>query len=135
MLTPRQLGVCTWTFGDLSLAQIASRLRALDYDGMELLGDLNRYSAAEAASIAGDHNLVIFSLTPANVDLAHPDASIREAAGRYYLQLLDFAAALGQPLVSCHGYVGRVRPLATMAEERAFLIDGIRKIGQAAAER
>jgi sugar phosphate isomerase/epimerase len=135
MLTPRPLGVCSWTFGDRPLAEIAGRLHALGYDGMELAGDLGRYSAAEAAAIAGDHGLSIFSLTPANVDLAHPDGSVRQAAEDYYRQLVAFAAVLGEPLVSCHGYVGRVRPVATMSEERGLLVDGVRRIGQAGAER
>jgi hypothetical protein len=29
------LGVCTWTFGDLSLAEIAGRLQALGFDGVD----------------------------------------------------------------------------------------------------
>ena len=96
MITKRQLGVCTWTFGDMSLAEIAHRLAAFSYDGVELMGNLNAYQPAEAAKILQDHNLKVFSLTPDNVDLAHPDDTVRAKAIDYYLRLLDFAAALAQ---------------------------------------
>ena len=106
MLT--DIGVCTWTFGDMPLPEIARRLSVLGFNGVELMGNLAAYSAAEAAQILSDHNLAVFSLTPDNVDLAHPDSKIRQQAVDYYLRLLDFAVEIGQPLVSCHGFVGRI---------------------------
>ena len=134
MTTKRHLGVCTWTFGDMSLAKIAQRLAALNYDGVELMGNLNAYKPAAAAKILQDHTLKVFSLTPDNVDLAHPNDSIRAEAVDYYLRLLEFAAALGQPLVSCHGYVGRVRPVSTLAEERALFVEAVRQLATRAAQ-
>jgi sugar phosphate isomerase/epimerase len=132
MTTRNKLGVCTWTFGDLSLQEIARRVKALGFDGVELMGDLTRYSAPEAARILQENGLVVLSLTPADVDLAHPDAAVRKAGIEYSLRLLDFAAALDHPLVACHGLVGRVRAVSSQAEERALFIDGVRQIGQAA---
>ena len=78
MLSRPQLGVCTWTFGDLSLPEIAAFLAELDFDGVELAGDLSRYTAREAGQILQDHGLTVFSLTPQNVDLAHPDTAVRQ---------------------------------------------------------
>lgn len=127
------LGVCTWTFGDMSLAEIAKRLVALNYDGVELMGNLNAYQPTETAQLLQEHNLRIFSLTPDNVDLAHPDDAIQSEAIDYYLRLLDFAAALGnKPLVSCHGYVGRVRAVSNQAEERSLFALAVRKIAERA---
>lgn len=134
MTTKRPLGVCTWTFGDMPLAEIAGRLAALDYDGVELMGNLEAYQAGEAASTLQDHNLQIFSLTPANVDLAHPDDCIHIGAIDYYLRLLDFAVALNRPLVSCHGYVGRVRPVSSLAEERTLMVEAVHQIAARARE-
>jgi len=57
----------------MPLAEVARRLRALEFDGVELLGDLSLYGAAEAGQILRDNGLEVFSLTPADVDLAHPD--------------------------------------------------------------
>jgi len=132
MTSNRRLGVCTWTFGDMSLAEIAQGLAALNYDGVELMGNLAAYQPAEAAKILQEHNLKIFSLTPDNVDLAHPDDAIRTKAIDYYLRLLDFAAALDQPLVSCHGYVGRIRPVDSLVEERMLFVEAVRKIAERA---
>ncbi|MEW5959319.1 MAG: sugar phosphate isomerase/epimerase family protein [Chloroflexota bacterium] len=134
MTTKKQLGVCTWTFGDISLAEIAQRLAALDYDGVELMGNLDACQPAVAAKILQDHNLQVFSLTPDNVDLAHPDDSIRGKAIDYYRRLLDFAAELGRLLVSCHGYVGRVRPVSTQSQERTMFVEAVRQIAERAAQ-
>jgi len=128
MTDQHKLGVCTWLFGDLALPEIARRIQALGFDGVELMGDLKNYEPAETARILGDHGLEVLSLTPDNVDLAHPDAGIRSAAIDYYLRLLDFAAALDHPLVSCHGLVGRVRAIASQEEERGLFVSAVRQI-------
>lgn len=128
MNTGLRLGVCTWTFGDLPLRDIARRLNKLGFDGVELMGDLSQSRPDDTVRILDGEGLAVFSLTPDNVDLAHPDRGIRSEAIDYYLRLLDFAAALGQPIVSCHGYVGRVRALSSYAEELALLADSVTQI-------
>lgn len=140
MIVKGNLGVCTWTFGDLPLQDIARRVKALGLDGVELMGDLSRYRASEAARILSDEGLAVFSLTPGDVDLAHPAPSVRAEGVDYFLRLLDFAAALpvtpdepaDHPLVACHGLVGRVRALSTQEEERALFVAAVRQIAQAA---
>jgi len=127
-----RLGACTWTFGDLPLDEIARRLKALGFDGVELMGDLARYRAAEAAQILSDHGLAAFSLTPENVDLAHPDKAVRRRAVDYYRRLLDFAAGLDRPLVSCHGLVGRVRAVSSYTEEYDLFLRSVRQIAERA---
>ena len=132
MLT--DIGVCTWTFGDMSLPEIAQRLSDIGFNGVELMGDLAAYPAFEAAQILDDYNLKIFSLTPDNVDLAHPDPKIRQQAVDYYLKLLDFVAELGQPLVSCHGFVGRIQAISSQTEEEALLGQVVVRIAERAKE-
>jgi sugar phosphate isomerase/epimerase len=114
----------------MSLTEIARRLGTLGFDGVELMGDLNRYAPREAADILRDQGLNVFSLTPADVDLAHPNPEVRLEAIDYFLRLLDFAAAIGKPVVACHGLVGRIRPFAGSGqeEERAALVDAVRRI-------
>lgn len=129
-----QLGVCSWTFGDLPLVEIARRVQALGLDGVELLGDLEAYLPHEAGQILEDFGLSVFSLTPADVDLAHPDPATRSEAIDYYLRLLDFAAALDRPLVACHGQVGRVRAIASQAEEYTLFVDAVRQVAERARE-
>jgi sugar phosphate isomerase/epimerase len=119
-------------FGDMPLAQIAQRLAALCYDGVELVGDPGLYSAGEANRTLRGEGLQVFSLTPVNVDLAHPDAAVRHAAVDYYLRLLDFAAELGKPIVSCHGLVGRVRAVSSQAEEWALFVEAVATLAERA---
>lgn len=128
------LGACTWPFGDLSLADIARRLRTLGFDGVELMGDLDRYESREVSVILRDQGLSVFSLTPGDVDLAHPKPEIRSRAIDYFLRLLDFAAAIGHPLVACHGLVGRIRPVVGTSQdlERAVFVDAARQIAERA---
>ncbi len=127
-----KIGVCTWTFGEMPLQEIARRLSRLGFDGVELLGDLKLYTAQAAAQVLQDHGLTVFSLTPENVDPAHPDPAVRAQAADYYVRLLDFAAALGNPVVSCHGYVGRVRAVSSVTQERALFIELVRQIAERA---
>jgi D-psicose/D-tagatose/L-ribulose 3-epimerase len=128
----RKLGSCTWMFGDMPLGEISQRLAAIGYDGVELVGDPELYSPAEAARILDGEGLQVLSLTPDNVDLAQPDASVRQAAVDYYCRLLDFAAELGNPIVSCHGLVGRVRAISSLAEEWALFVEAVGSLAERA---
>jgi sugar phosphate isomerase/epimerase len=127
-------GVCNWIFGDEDLATTGTTLAEAGFDGVELKGDLNLYQPAEVNAVLGDQGLAVLSLTPENVDLAHPDASVRAEALDYYLRLLDFAAAVGAAVVSCHGAVGRVRALANHEEEYSHLLAGVRRVAARAAD-
>jgi len=126
-------GVCNWIFGDEDLATTAAYLARTGFDGIELKGDLELYQIAAVNEILDDHGLAVLSLTPEDVDLAHPDARVRQRAVDYYLRLLDFAAAIGAPVVSCHGAVGRIRALADHAEEYDHLVASVRIVAQRAA--
>jgi sugar phosphate isomerase/epimerase len=127
-------GVCNWIFGDEDLAVTAAFLAQAGFDGLELKGDLQLYRPAHVVDVLGEHGLAVLSLTPEDVDLAHPESRVREEALDYYLRLLDFAAAVGAPVVSCHGAVGRVRALAAIEEEYAYLLAGVQRIAARAAE-
>ena len=126
----RPLGVCTWTYGPRPLPEIANSLGRLGFDGVELHGDLDAFRPGEVGPVLADHGLHVFSLIPANVDVAHPDGGVRVAAVDYYRRLVDFAAALGGPLVSVHGQVGRIAPETTMAEEVGLLEISVRAIAE-----
>jgi sugar phosphate isomerase/epimerase len=127
-------GVCNWIFGNEDLATTAAFLAKGGFDGVELKGDLGLYQPAEVNAVLGDHGLTVLSLTPEDVDLAHPGAEVRAEAVDYYLRFLDFAAAVGAPMVSCHGAVGRVRALASYHNEYEYLLAGVQRIGERAAE-
>ncbi len=128
-------GVCTWIFGDLPLAEIANRLARLGYDGVELLGENERYTSKEAKRILVDQGLRVFSMTPLNVDLAHPDGATRKQAMEYYFRLLDYAAQVGSPLISCHGAVGRIRADTSWQREWDWMVESVRVIAERAQTR
>ena len=125
-------GACSWIFGDTPLPQVAELLSGLGYDGIELFGDWERYPACRTQHILSDHGLSVFSLTPENVDLAHPGSEIRKAARDYYLRLLDYAAELGSSLISCHGAVGRVRAIAGQVQEEHLLSEEVSALSERA---
>lgn len=127
-------GVCNWIFGDEDLASTAAFLAEAGFDGVELKGDLQLYQPSEVKRILSDHGLAVLSLTPENLDLAHPDPKMRDEAIDYYLRLLDFAAVVGNPVVSCHGAVGRIRALSTFEEEYAHFLVGVKRIAAQAAD-
>lgn len=131
----RKTGCCTWIFGGAALSEIAARARRAGLDGVELFGDVDNLAPAEAARIFRDEGLEIFSLTPADADISHPDREIRTAAIGYYDRLADFAAAIGKPLISCHGQVGRIKPVSTQEEEDALLVESVRRICDIARQR
>jgi sugar phosphate isomerase/epimerase len=124
-------GACTWIFGDEPLAASARQLSELGFDGVELFGDLSRDPRA-ARTVLTDHGLVVLSITPENVDIAHPDSVVRGPAVDYYLRLLDFAAEVGAPLVSCHGAVGRVRAVSSYEEEWRLYVEAVATIARRA---
>ncbi|MGB0901469.1 sugar phosphate isomerase/epimerase family protein [Halocynthiibacter sp.] len=124
----RRTGCCTWIFGDNALADTAARVAKAGLNGVELFGDTEGIDPKEAAKILNGHGLEIFSLTPGDADISHPNADIRAKAIEYYKALSDFAAELGNPLISCHGQVGRIAPIASQAEEDALLQDSVAQI-------
>jgi len=127
-------GVCNWIFGDEPLAETAARLAGFGYDGLELKGDLELYDPAQVKAVLDDHGLAVLSLTPGDVDLPHPDAEVRAKSVDYYLRLLDFAAAVGAPIVGCHGEVGRIRPVTTYEQEYVNYVVGVQRIAARAQE-
>jgi D-psicose/D-tagatose/L-ribulose 3-epimerase len=127
-------GACSWVFGDQDLETTAAFLAEAGFDGLELKGDLSLYKPNEVKATLGAHGLRVLSLTPDNVDLAQPDVELRSRAIEYYLRLLDFAAAVGAPLVCCHGAVGRVRALSDYEDEYRYFLAAAQQITRRAAE-
>jgi D-psicose/D-tagatose/L-ribulose 3-epimerase len=125
-------GVCTWIFGDQPLPEIAARLASMGYNGIELMGDLTRYHAQDVNAALSEQGLSVLSLTPENVDLAHPEEAIRQQALDYYWRLLDLASAVGNPIVCCHGAVGRIRAVTKYEEERRLFVESVRRVAERA---
>lgn len=129
-----KLGACTWIFGDIPLREVAQGLARLGYQGVELLGDRERYPPEETRRLLADHGLTVFSLTPLDVDLAHPDPGERRQAFDHYLRLLDYADQLGAEVVSCHGKVGRIRAISSQREEERLFVEGMAALAERAED-
>jgi D-psicose/D-tagatose/L-ribulose 3-epimerase len=78
--------------------------------------------------------LRVFSMTPRDVDLAHPDDGTRQEAIDYYFRLLDYAAQVGAPLIPCHGAVGRVRALTAWQREWDWMVEAVHRIAEHARQ-
>lgn len=130
----RPIGCCTWIFGGEPLRDIAQRLVRSGINGVELHGDIAGIDPADAGQIFTDHGLRIFSITPGDADISHPDDTVRGAALGYYAAMIDWALRTGHsPLIGCHGLVQRIRPVATQAAEDAHLDASTRQICNMAA--
>ncbi|WP_306146306.1 sugar phosphate isomerase/epimerase [Roseibium sp. MMSF_3412] len=123
-----KIGCCTWIFGGAPLGDIAQRVRRSGLDGVELFGDVDGLDPSSARNILNGEGLDIFSITPGDADISHPDAAVRNAGIDYYDRLMDWARALGEPLISCHGQVGRIKPVASQQEEDELLVASVDRI-------
>jgi len=131
----RKIGCCTWIFGSAPLAEIAARAARAGLDGIELYGDVDGIDPVAAKAALSAEGLAVFSITPGDADISHPDHDVRGAALAYYERLTDWAAALGEPILSCHGRVGRIAPVSSQAEEDALLEESVAEICAGAAAR
>lgn len=136
MIPSSRVGVCTWIFGAVPLPKMAAELARMGFGGVELRADYEKDSPEEINEIFGDWGLRIFSLTPMDVDLSHPDESIRRAAIVDYERMLDFAAALeDDPVVCIHGLVGRIRAIDSDEAEYAHLVESVAAVAEMATAR
>ncbi|NET38336.1 MAG: sugar phosphate isomerase/epimerase [Cyanothece sp. SIO1E1] len=125
---------CTWLFGDHDHQHIAERLARLGFDGVEVLADIMHCSPITLRHLYADAGLSVFSLTPENVDIAHVDDCQRDHAVNYYERLIEFAAELGCPRVTCHEAVGRTHPADTIDAEWSRLVSSCRYLAEVAAD-
>ncbi len=139
------LGACTWLFGDMTLTEIAGRLRGLGFDGVELMGDLDTTRAAEASQVVLDHGLAVLSVTPADWYGGRwsisPTPIRRSVPNRLGTTAGCWSSPPSsnqrqqstgiRPVVGCHGHVGRIRAIGTQAEERAVFVEAVRQVGRA----
>lgn len=101
------IGLCTWIFGHQRHEEIATTAADLGCAGVELHVSLQGWPAADVRRLYASHGLRILSLTPDNVDLAHPDPLEQQRAEQYYSRLIAFAAELEAPAITIHELVGR----------------------------
>ena len=132
----RPIGCCTWIFAGEELPSIAMRARRAKLNGVELHGDMVGLDPALSGRLPTDAGLEVFSVTPGDADISHPDPMQRQAGVTYYARLIEWVVRLDHPRVrlSVHGQVGRIRPLADQTTEWEFLVESVQHIAAAAAK-
>ena len=129
------IGLCTWIFGHHRHREIAAVAADLGCAGVELHVPLDAWPAADWRRLYASFGLRILSLTPENVDLAHPDPCERERAEHYYRRLIAFAAQLEAPAITIHEHVGRGSSPDGQQPEWERLLAVCRRLARLAEER
>jgi sugar phosphate isomerase/epimerase len=131
----RPLGICSWIFGHHEYKKIAGCLESYGFDGVELMTDIYLQDPLELAGVFSNHGLRFFSMTPANVDIADVDPRKRKKAISYYKDLIDFAAELNSPAITCHEHVGRREPHDNRDDEWKRIVDSCRDLSIKARDK
>jgi D-psicose/D-tagatose/L-ribulose 3-epimerase len=97
--------ISNWIYGEESLRTTFERLKRYRYDGIELKGEPQEYHAEEVNQLCGEFDLEVLSIAgiypwPTEVrDLANPNPQMRKLAVSYLTECVDFASAVGAPLI------------------------------------
>ncbi len=117
--------ISNWIYGDEPLTDVFQRLKRYGFDGIELLGEPEKYDVAEVRSLCAEYDIKVCSVLSwclANIpnrDVAHPDRVVREKSGAYLRDCVDFAAEVGAPIVVIlPAPSGRTAPVGAIFEEK-----------------
>jgi D-psicose/D-tagatose/L-ribulose 3-epimerase len=118
-----------YDLGREPLAITFQRLKRYGYDGVELVGEPQQYDVVQVRRQCEQHGLRILSvlgwcIAPTDSrDLAHPEPRIRENSIAYIRQSVDFAVAVGAPLVVViPAPAGRTAPVGDVSDEKAWRV-------------
>jgi sugar phosphate isomerase/epimerase len=127
------LGACTWIYGETPLDEVLARIAGAGCDGVELLGEPDRWPRDEVRRLLARHQLTPLALTASckvpetRRDLAHPDAAVRTDAVAYVVQCLRFASEIGAPLVQMlPSGESRLAPISPREHEWRWSVEGMR---------
>ena len=134
-----RVGVCAWIYDDGSLDRTLGRISAAGYDGVELPGEPEQWTAAEVRDLLGKYRLAPLALTASckapetRRDLASPDPAIRKDAVAYLVNCLQFASELGVPVVQMlPSGESRLSPVAGRGQEWAWSVEAMRQAAREA---
>jgi D-psicose/D-tagatose/L-ribulose 3-epimerase len=135
--------VSNWIFGHEPIERGFARLARQGYDAIELRGEPDLYPIAEINRLKEKYGLAVSSICgmypgprPNELrDLSHPRPEERQRALDYVFACLDFAAALGAPvLILTPNPVAKTRPLAKVEDEWKWAVESVRRAGERAAQ-
>jgi D-psicose/D-tagatose/L-ribulose 3-epimerase len=135
------IAACEWVFAGRPLADLAPMLAAHGYGAIELGGEPDRTDADGISDLLAGCGLKVSGLTAScdwptdERDLANPDSEIRARAVRHFCRCVDLAVSVGAGQIGVlPGACGRFAPIADVARERAWAVEGLRAIGEYAGE-
>jgi D-psicose/D-tagatose/L-ribulose 3-epimerase len=97
--------ISNWIYGEESLRTTFERLNRYGYDGIELKGEPQEHHAEEVNQLCGEFDLEVLSIAgiypwpTEERDLANPNPQMRKRAVSYLTECVDFASAVGAPLI------------------------------------
>ena len=115
-----------WIYDNEPLRITFQRLQKYGYDGVELVGEPQRYDVQEVKGLCQEFGLSVlsvlgWSIWPLERDLAHPDPQMRQKALEYASECVDLAVAVGAPLVvAIPASAGRTSPIGQPDSEKAW---------------
>lgn len=109
-----------------------ARLHRFGYDGIEISGEPARYDADEVRRLLEKYEVEcwgVVSMMTEGRDLVHPDKYVRLGTIRYMKDCISMARALGGKMFCIvPSTVGKVKPLASPAEEWAWAVEGLKEV-------
>lgn len=120
--------ISNWIYGEESLRTTFERLKRYGYDGIELKGEPQEYHAEEVNQLCGEFDLEVLSIAgiypwpTEERDLANPNPQMRKRAVSYLTECVDFASAVGAPLIIVvPSAVAKTSPVGHFESEEEWL--------------
>jgi sugar phosphate isomerase/epimerase len=114
------------------------RLHRFAYNGIEISGEPTRHNTDEIRALLDKYEIECWgtvTLMTEGRDLVHPDKYVRIGTVAYMKDCIKMARALGGKMFCIvPSTVGKVKPLATPAEEWRWVVEGLKEVAAFAAE-
>jgi D-psicose/D-tagatose/L-ribulose 3-epimerase len=114
------------------------RLHRFGYDGIEISGEPTRYDPDEVRRLLDQYELECWggvTIMTEGRDLVHPDKYVRIGTIAYMKDCIRMIRALkGTIFCIVPSTVGKVKPLASPAEEWQWVVEGLKEVAEFAQE-
>jgi D-psicose/D-tagatose/L-ribulose 3-epimerase len=130
----REYGLSLWTFGDNISFETKCEIAAdIGVDGVEIQGDMTQ-DPIRLRKILQNHNLKVLSVTPIDADISSNNTAKRSEAVQYFLDMMDWAKALGSERICLHGKVGKTSANEDYEQDWMLFVDSTRKVMEKAEQ-
>lgn len=120
------------------IGESIDRVARFGYDAIELVGEPTELDGSRIAKLTSDAGIEVSSICSvytAERDFAHPDPDVRARSAQYIREVADLAAEVGAPtIIVAPTACMKLAPLADRDAEHAWALEGIRAVGEYAAE-